>query len=261
MIQVFAHIPGQEREAMLTAAKFDADSIQRAIKTLESSVPRGTRLVFGLTMPGLRVDDPEQSMRWWGKTESVQFGVSVPEGYRLDSVIGTVRISQDWIPIGKITFKLKVAANLSAAEASLPAVSAVGDVAGHFEMYFVSYASEDRKEVLKRVQGLQVGRRRTFMDVLDLEPGERWKRSLYRHIDESDVVVLFWSKAAKRSKWVRKEIRYAIRCKHGDDNAPPEITPLPIEGPPGPKPWKELARLHSGDLIMSLIAAEKSNAK
>ena len=42
---------------------------------------RGTKLVFGLTMPGLRVDDPVQSMVWLGTTESVQFGVSIPKRY------------------------------------------------------------------------------------------------------------------------------------------------------------------------------------
>jgi TIR domain len=83
--------------------------------------------------------------------------------------------------------------------------------------------------------------------VLNLEPGERWERSLYRHIDESDIVLLFWSKAAKKSKWVRKEVRYALERKHGNEFAPPEIGPVLIEGPPVPRPWKELAYLHFND--------------
>ena len=40
-----------------------------------------------------------------------------------------------------------------------------------------------------------------FQDVLDLEPGERWERALYRHIDESDLFLLFWSSNAKQSVW------------------------------------------------------------
>ena len=77
--------------------------------------------------------------------------------------------------------------------------------------------------MLERLQLLPILGVRTFQDVLDLTPGERWERSLYRHIDISDIVLLFWSNAAKRSKWVRKEVRYALDRKHGDEFALPEI--------------------------------------
>jgi TIR domain-containing protein len=248
LIQVFAHISGRAREAMRRAREFDADSARRAIKTLESSVSRGTRIAFCLTMPGLRVDDPMQSMVWWGTTESVQFGVSVPERCRPGGVMGTITISQDSIPIGHIKFILTVAASLPAGQARpSPSSSAVGEAAKRYEMAFVSYASADRTKVLERVQLLPMLGIRTFRDVLDLAPGERWEQSLYRHIDESDIVLLFWSNAAKRSKWVRKEVQYALDRKHGDEYAPPEIGPVIIEGPPVPPPWKELAHLHFND--------------
>ncbi len=257
LIQVFAHISGRPREAMLRATEFDADSVRRAIKTLESSVSRGTKLAFCLTMPGLQVDDPEQSMLWWGTTESVQFGVSVPERCRLGGVVGTVRISQDWIPIGHIKFKVTVAASPPTFEARPPAISAVGEAAKRYEKAFVSYASADRTKVLERVQILPMFGVRTFQDVLDLGPGERWEQSLYRHIDESDIVLLFWSKAAKRSKWVRREVRYALDLKHDDASASPEIGPVIIEGPPVPRPWKELAFLHFNDRIIYFMNRRK----
>jgi TIR domain len=248
LIQVFAHISGRAHEAIDKSIEFDADSARRAIKTLESSVSRGTGLAFCLTMPGLRVDDPMQSMVWWGETESVQFGVSVPKRCRPGGVIGTITISQDSIPIGHIKFILTVAASLPAGQARpAPSSSAVGEAAKRYERAFVSYASADRTKVLERVQILRMLGIRTFQDVLDLGPGERWEQSLYRHIDESDIVLLFWSNSAKRSKWVRKEVQYALDRKHGDEYAPPEIGPVIIEGPPVPSPWKELAHLHFND--------------
>jgi hypothetical protein len=251
LIQVFAHISGRAREAMHRAKEFDADSARRAIKTLESSVSRGTKLAFCLTMPGLQVDDPMQSMVWSGTTESVQFGVSVPERCHLGGVVGTITISQDSIPIGHIKFTLTVAAILPADQAHpAPSISAVGDAAKRYETAFVSYASADRTKVLERVQVLPMFKIKTFQDVLDLGPGERWEQSLYRHIDESDIFLLFWSNAAKRSKWVRKEVQYALDRKHGDEWALPEIGPVIIEGPPVPPPWKELAHLHFNDRII-----------
>jgi TIR domain len=250
MVQAFAHVSSQAREAARRAKEFDADAVRRAIKTLESSVPRGTKLSFDLTMPGLRVDDPVQSLVWWGSAESVQFGVSVPKRCRPGNVVGTLTVSQDWIPIGHIKFTLTVTAGRE--RLPLPS-SAVGQDARRYEMAFISYASADRATVLERVQVLQAVGVRTFQDVLNLEPGERWERSLYRHIDESDVVLLFWSKAARKSKWVRREVRYALDRKRGDEFAPPEIGPVIIEGPPVPRPWKELAYLHFNDPRIYII--------
>jgi hypothetical protein len=84
-----------------------------------------------------------------------------------------------------------------------------------------------------------------FQDVLDLDPGDRWARQLYRHIDESDVLLLFWSSAAKQSEWVTKEWQYGLREK-GDDF----IQPVVIEGPPPPLPPPELAHLHFSDKLL-----------
>jgi hypothetical protein len=231
------------------AKEFDADSTRRANRTLESIVLRGTKLVFRLTMPGLRVDDPVQSMVWRGKAESVQFGVSIPKRYRLGNVVGTITVSQGWMPVGHIKFALMVAPRPMVSQ-QRPPQSMVGDAARLYKKAFVSYASENRTRVLEAVQVLPTVGVRTFQDVLDLEPGERWERSLYQHIDDSDIVLLFWSNAAKRSKWVRKEIQYALSLKHGDEFAPPEISPVIIEGPPVPRPWKELAHLHFNDRMI-----------
>jgi hypothetical protein len=89
-----------------------------------------------------------------------------------------------------------------------------------------------------------------FQDILDLEPGDRWEKELYRHIDESDLFLLFWSTAARESKWVMEEVKYALARKHGDDFAPPEIRPVIIEGPPVPAPPPELAHLHFNDRLI-----------
>jgi molecular chaperone DnaK len=254
LVQAFAHLSSQTGKAKLMAKEFDRDSVRRAIKTLESSVLRGTRLNFSLCMPGLLVDNPVQSMVWLGRAESVQFGVSVPTRHRFGNVVGTILVSQDWIPIGHIKFTLEVAARptVNQERPSLP-LSAVGQAAKRYQIAFISYASEDRTTVLERVQVLPTIGVRTFQDVLDLEPGERWERSLYQHIDQSDIVLLFWSSAAKRSTWVRKEVQYALARKHGDEFAPPEIGPVIIEGPPVPRPWKELAHLHFNDRRIYLL--------
>lgn len=89
---------------------------------------------------------------------------------------------------------------------------------------------------LRRVQAFRIAGISVFQDVLDLDPGQRWERALYREIDLCDVFLLFWSRAAAASEWVAKEIDYALNRKRGDDERPPAIQPVPIEGPPPTPP-------------------------
>jgi hypothetical protein len=120
--------------------------------------------------------------------------------------------------------------------------------ARRYSRAFISYASKDRAEVLRRVQMLKSVGIDFFQDVLNLEPGDRWAQELYKHIDESDVLFLFWSTAAKESEWVAKEWQYALE-KKGDDF----IRPVGIEGPPIPAPPEPLRHLHFGDPILYFL--------
>jgi TIR domain len=122
----------------------------------------------------------------------------------------------------------------------------VGDLSRVYRRAFLSYASPDRAEVIKRPQALRAANIDFFMDLLSLEAGERWERRLYSEINRCDLSVLFWSSAARSWEWVGKEIAYAVECirKQGSPHrAIPEIHPIIIEGPPPPKPPESLAFL------------------
>jgi len=107
--------------------------------------------------------------------------------------------------------------------------------------------------VLKRVQMLKRLKVRCFQDVLDLEPGDRWEEELYRHIDRSDLFLLFWSRAAKGSAWVMREVKYALRRQGERAGGLPEVVPVVLEGPPIPAPPPELQHLHFNDQILSFL--------
>ena len=247
MVQVFAHMPNLPAEAEDLARELDERARRRAFKGLEADVPRGERLWFHLVLPGLEVDDAVQTLRWQGRTESVQFGVTAPEDCRKSSAIGTVRVSlgKQQIPVGHVKFKLAVT-DPESKDVSFESRPA-GEAACRYRKAFISYASQDREEVMKRVQMLHRIHIDYFQDVLSLEPGQRWERELYRHIDECDLFLLFWSSNAKKSVWVLEETRYALRRKGGDDLHPPEIMLVIIEGPPAPLPPDDLSHLHFHD--------------
>jgi pSer/pThr/pTyr-binding forkhead associated (FHA) protein len=248
LVQVFAHLPDQGEAAQALARDFDAAAIRRGFKTLEVEVERGATLNFHLEMPGLVVRDPVQSLTWRGRPEAVQFGVEVPADRQPGTVVGSVSVSLDGVPVGHIKFKLDVTRGCDPVEAK-----PTGDVAHRYSAAFISYAAPDRAEVLKRVQILASVGIRYFQDVLDLDPGSRWEETIYRRIDESDLFLLFWSSHAKRSEWVLKEVRYALQLKGGCDERPPEIRPVILEGPPVPEPPEELSNLHFNDYILYLL--------
>jgi len=251
-VQVFAHLPEQADRARAEAHQFDADAVRRGFKSLEAEVSRGTRLSFHLTMPGATIDNPVQHLVWRGQPAAVQFGVHAPES---GTLIGTARVSQDGAPLGHVKFKLAVGTTAPVFGRLRPAP--VGE-AHRYRKAFVSYASADRPEVLKRVQMLARLGIDYFHDVLKLEPGDRWESQLYRHIEESDLFLLFWSTAARNSEWVLKELRYALERKGTNDLAPPEIAPVVIEGPPPPPPPPELAHMHFNDyLLYFMVPPEK----
>jgi hypothetical protein len=57
-----------------------------------------------------------------------------------------------------------------------------GDSAKQYRKAFLSYATADRAEVLKRAQALKAAHIEFFQDLLHLEPGERWQRRLFEEI-------------------------------------------------------------------------------
>jgi hypothetical protein len=258
LVQVFVHLPEQAASLEEIAREADEDARRRAAARLQKKIRRGTELAFYLVMPGLDVDEPAQSCVWEGEPACVQFGVTVPEGCKHGSIIGTVTVSENSVPVGHLKFKFKVAGD---ATASAQAPVAEPEPAGSLVRYrqaFISYASEDRSEVLKRVQMLNLAKIKFFQDLLTLEPGESWERLLYEYIDKSDVFFLFWSRAASESEWVRREVEYAIKAKTDEGETGPEIIPVIIEGPPPARPPAELSFLHFNDKLLYFINSMES---
>lgn len=245
LVQVFVHLPDQASQAAAEAAEFDEDAVRRGVRTLEAPIARGEKLVFDLTMPGLEVVEPVRSLVWTGRPAAVQFAVDVPGDLRPPRTsVGTVGVSRDGVTLGTLLFKMQVVE-----QADESGWRMAGDDATRFTRAFVSYSSADRAAVLARVQVLRAARIDYFQDI-DMEPGERWEKQLYRQIDGCDLFLLFWSQAAKDSEWVKREVDYAL----GLGAKCPQIRPVVIEGPPVPPPWDELKQLHFDDRLLSLLA-------
>jgi hypothetical protein len=253
LVQVFAHRP-KETAALEEIAKQAAPGAEKRVgATLSKQIERGSELSFNLIMKELEIDEPSQSCIWRGERELVQFEVTVPNDLKPVDVFGRVEVCQNSVPIGRLRFELKIVN-----EASSPGTENVrAGVLDRYKRAFISYSSKDRLEVFKRIQMLDALGPAYFMDQLNLGRGARWEKELYKYLDESDVVYLFWSKAASRSSWVTKEIEYARKRQAGNDEAPPAIVPIPLQGPREVKPPAKLSFLHFDDRFLYFIKAEE----
>ena len=250
LIQVFAHQPGEVEEVIRFAREADEDARRLGSRSLEVEVSRGTTIQIELALPGLTVDEPVQQVSWQGRATSVQFVVDAPRAQPSGPVLGKMTAYLEGLPVGHVRFKLTVVAAPSR-DSDRP--QHLGDEARRYTRAYLSYDPRDRDEVLKRVQVMGRLGIDFFQGLLDLGPGQRWERGLYRQIDTCDVFLLFWSSASRGSDWVRKEVCYALGCKRGDEASPPEIVPIPIEMPVPPPP-PELAHLPFGDGLLGLMS-------
>jgi hypothetical protein len=247
LIQVFLHLANQTERASFLASTMDASAKLKATKSLELPIRRGAHVEVAFSANGLEVDDPVESVVWRGQPAYCQFLATIPAASSGQSFFPVVRVSVDRKLVGCIKFRLS-----SDAAASQPVSEPLGDHAGPYKYAFVSYASKDRKEVLKRVQMLEILKTKFFQDVLSLDPGDRWEKKLYENIDRCDLFLLFWSQAAKDSQWVLKEAEYALAHQRENPHSEPDLVPVVLEQNVVPPPG--LSAFHFNDRIQYLIS-------
>jgi hypothetical protein len=259
LVQVFLHRVDDATIAKALARKTDAEATHRGIATLTKEIARGQNVEIILEAPGLEIAEPLQSLIWRGEPRACQFLVSLPaeaagrtSHFRVRLFLGT---KPESIPVGSLYFAFKVhdSHNLFTSAADIQ-----GDLAQRYKYAFLSYASADRAEVLKRAQALKAARIDFFHDLLSMEPGTLFEPRLFQEIDRCDLFMLFWSSSAAQSEWVRREAEYALVRQRASRGAVPDITPIILEGPPVPKPPETLKGIHFNDAIRYVIAAIES---
>jgi hypothetical protein len=251
-IQIFLHKLDQESYVTLQAESIDPTASLRGKATLNTQIARGERIDIILDSSStLKVDEPHQYLIWRGEPRSCQFIVTLPslsDGRRTLHL--RARILLAGVPVGDIRFPLVVSAIEEATHIEL-----TGTSAQKVRRAFLSYASSDRAEVLKRMQALKVAQIECFQDLISLEPGERWERRLYEEIDRCDLFVLFWSTAAANSPWVTREAEYALQRQKAHGDRAIDIAPIVLEGPPVPAAPENLRDINFNDAIRYVISA------
>lgn len=70
---------------------------------------------------------------------------------------------------------------------------------------FISYSRADRQRVAGLCDLLEALDHRVFMDIRSIRAGRRWLPALEKALHATDVLVVFWTRHAAKSKWVKRE--------------------------------------------------------
>ena len=252
-VQVFLHRPNEREIVKEMAAEADPETLLRDMQPLIGKIARGKEVTVVLEGQGLEVDDQVRRVIWSGNPCKCRFQITVPSGTSGKVFHPAVVIHVDSIPIGSLRFAVRATRDVRASSGELH-----GERFRHYRHAFLSYASQDRSEVLKRAQllpNLGIG---FFADILSLKPGERWAQRVLDEIDRSDVFFLFWSSHAKASEEVGKEIKHALKRQGLSQEQLPDIKPVVLEGPPPPEPPDELKHIHFNDPWIYVLAASRA---
>jgi hypothetical protein len=258
LVQILLHRPEDRAAAEVLAEDADPDTKARGATTLATELARGQEVGIELDAPELSVDPPIQYLTWRGNPRACQFLVRIPDYATGELYHLRARVLLDSVPIGMLRFTLRA---VSRHEPIDSRIGVRGDFAKRYSYAFLSYASPDRAEVIKRATMLGAVGVEFFLDLLSLDPGERWERKLYREIDRCDVFFLFWSSYAASSDWVIREAEYALHRQDTSTEEMPDIRPVILEGPPPVPPPDSLKKIHFNDLLSYVLAGVEAERR
>ncbi|MBY0276079.1 toll/interleukin-1 receptor domain-containing protein [Candidatus Binatia bacterium] len=194
------------------------------------------------TSESLAISPATASFEWNGRDSLLSFLVTVKPDAPCSTAQLCFAVFLDTVPIAFLP--LGVAIAQGAAEPA-PATETV-EVAAP-KSAFASYASKDASNVAGRLSslsrwapGLDI-----FQDCLDLRANEQFKPQLEREIVHRDVFLLFWSRNARASRWVKWEYETAR-----DRRGLAVILPMPLEDPAIAPPPDEFAQDHWRDRFL-----------
>lgn len=208
-----------------------------------------TPVTVALFSEHLTIRVPRQAFVWEGESVRLDFGVAVPDEApsRRTSLLFEVYIEGCCVAV--LGLDLTITADASTPEE----VTVTAEPA---RTVFASYATKDRPRVLDMATALSSDAGiDIFMDCLDLNPGDFWKRELEQEIKNRDFFYLFWSSHAKASEYVEWEWRTALKEK-----GLTAIKPLPLVPPDKVPPPKELNDLHFNSRYLMIRESRKSGS-
>lgn len=226
LIQVYLYKDDEQEKVAAKAKEVDPDAVRKNFTPLDVPVKTGDKVTAHLQMSGkgLELDETGIDMIWQDHYTDCQFSVYVPEDYKPQSVVGTVTLSVNGAPAGRMMFKSKIVDTPRSLYAEI--------VSHKFNKIFISYSHLDEDKVKFIHQAYEALNVDHFFDRAYLKPGDVYPEKIKNYIASADLFILCWSENAKNSDYVHLEIEDAMKRAYPGidmDKATLAIHPLDID--------------------------------
>lgn len=206
----------------------------------------GTQVTIHPELPGFRFNPPSSNILWLEDWHCIEFRMqALGEANRMldERIIGRIAFYVGPLLIGETDLYAIVAEHAPDTQdiSDAPEMHAAlweETSTSPYRAIFVSYSHEDSIIVDQLERAYRALGDDYLRDVAVLRSGEAWNAALLDKIREASIFQLCWSKAARDSKYVEQEWRYAL-----DLQRPSFIRPMYWQLPM-PTPPEELRSFH-----------------
>lgn len=239
---VYAHLESAWEAVQRDAGKFEEEiGVSKQVRSAEAArLPRGTAITVAPSCEGVEFDPEQVTFHWLEDSHRAQFRLRGSPALAEDAAKGKINIYANSLLVGALKFAMLFS------EKEPPPAQVEWDQLVRGKMLlesqiFISYSHADQ-EVVELVRDFIRGLGyRTLMDIDDLRAAQLWEKGLMSMIEQADIFQLFWSKNSAMSRYVRREWRYALKCKKA-------LVPVYWQKPLSPDPPKELKSIQFGYL-------------
>lgn len=225
MVQVYVYKDGERDQVILEAIKSDESASERKYNPLNFKLKIGDKVDVHLNIAGASIDRSVKSFVWQGKYTCCAFCVHVPIDYDRKKLFCEVFLTVNGATLGELMFTTAIA-NVPSNYGTASVISRL------FGKVFISYAHADTDTVKHYAKAYELGKVKCFFDNRTLNSGDVYNEKIFDNIRTSDLFLLFWSKNAAASDYVKKEYQYAMQLAYPQmepESATLSIRPLSIE--------------------------------
>lgn len=129
---------------------------------------------------------------------------------------------------------------------------------------FLSYAYEDRDKIIEISQQLAKAGYETWVDVMNLLPGQDWEVEIRKALKNSEFVLIFLSQnSTTKEGYIQKEIKSALRLADEKPEGTIFVVPIKLEDVEIPESLKHIQWLefYRSDGWEKLLRSLKTNEK
>lgn len=216
----------------------NSDVPAKEIVGSSKNVVADTNIRIVLSSPDIEISGCDETQVWQGKYLTYNFITDIPAEYSKKQVLFIASVYFNGVIA--TTLKFIVSCAEENPDKIIPERKDISTA-------FVSYSSRDRFLVSTVIQGMRKARPELdiYCDIEKLHSGDIWQETLFREIENRDILFLCWSHNAKNSREVEKEWRYALKTKGIDG-----IDPIPLVSPMECPPPEELKSKHFNDIAL-----------